>query len=67
MNILELKPEEHCAKWTNCPALFVHGIDDDFITMDHTERNFAAYGDANKQQALCEGDHNSERPADVIG
>ena len=38
MNLEQLKPVEH-AKTCTTPALFVHGIDDELIPMDHTEKN----------------------------
>ena len=61
MKIKELKPVEYAPKLT-FPALFVHGIDDDLIPMDHSERIFEAYGGAVKDVSYCEGDHNSARP-----
>lgn len=47
------------------PALFVHGIEDDFVEMSHTEKNFSAYG-GEKDVIYCEGSHNTERPQDAL-
>jgi dipeptidyl aminopeptidase/acylaminoacyl peptidase len=47
------------------PALFVHGIRDDFVTKEHTEKNFAAYGGP-KEVLYFEGTHNGERPIAVM-
>jgi fermentation-respiration switch protein FrsA (DUF1100 family) len=52
----------------NCkiPAIFMHGSDDDFVDMTHTERNFEAYGGAVKDLMYCSGGHNDERPKETI-
>jgi len=60
MDLSTLKPVEF-AKNQTVPALFVHGVDDELIPMEHTERIFAAYAGTEKNVAYCEGDHNSER------
>lgn len=64
MEIAKLRPVDHCPSHTT-PALFIHAIDDQLIPMDHTERNFAAYGGAVKEVNYCEGDHNSIRPEET--
>ena len=38
MNMDQLKPVDFAPK-VSTPALFVHGVDDELIPMDHTERN----------------------------
>lgn len=43
MKINDLKPVELAPK-CKVPAVFIHGIDDTFVTMDHTETNYNAYG-----------------------
>ena len=45
--------------------MFVHGVDDELIPMDHTEKNQEAWGGP-KEVNFCEGDHNSERPEDTM-
>jgi dipeptidyl aminopeptidase/acylaminoacyl peptidase len=47
------------------PALFIHGIDDDFVDKSHSERNYTEYGGP-KELAYCEGNHNDERPDDTL-
>ena len=43
MDLNSLRPIDHCPS-RSVPALFVHGVDDDLIPMDHSERNFEVYG-----------------------
>lgn len=64
MEIKDLRPVATVPTLT-FPALFVHGIDDELIPMDHTERLFEAYGGAVKDVNYCEGDHNSIRPEET--
>jgi fermentation-respiration switch protein FrsA (DUF1100 family) len=64
MKLKELNPAK-TAPNLMFPALFVHGIDDELIPMDHTERIFNAYGGAIKDVNYCEGDHNSLRPEET--
>ena len=47
MKINELKPIEFVKK-CKTPAVFVHGIEDDFVTMSHTEENLEAYAGETK-------------------
>ncbi|XP_068332894.1 uncharacterized protein [Pyrus communis] len=57
MNLNTIKVASSCF----VPALFGHGIDDDFIQPHHSDRIFEAYmGD--KNIIKFEGDHNSPRP-----
>lgn len=65
MNLSEMRPIDHCPK-RMVPALFIHGIEDDLIPMDHSARNFEAYGCSEKDVCYCEGDHNSRRPNEVL-
>ena len=64
MSLEDLKPEANAPK-LHFPALFIHGVDDELIPMDHTERIFAVYGGAVKEVNYCEGDHNSVRPEET--
>ena len=64
LDLNTLNPVESAAQRT-VPALFMHAIDDNLIPMSHTERNFEAYGAADKDVTYFEGDHNSERPQDA--
>lgn len=65
MKINELRPVDHAPK-CKTPAYFIHGIDDDFVTMSHTEENFTAYGTEAKDVNYCEGDHNDARDPTVL-
>jgi dipeptidyl aminopeptidase/acylaminoacyl peptidase len=47
MEIKDLRPVVTVLRLT-FPALFVHGIDDELIPINHTERLFEAYGRAVK-------------------
>jgi hypothetical protein len=47
------------------PAIFLHAVDDEFITMVHTEENYEAYG-GEKEAVYCEGDHNSAREGECL-
>ena len=64
MNVDDLNPVKAAP---NCkiPALFIHGRDDNFIKMTHTEENYEAYG-GDKNVVYCYGGHNSERSKDVL-
>ncbi len=61
----DLKPVEYAPK-CKTPAFFIHGIDDDFVEMSHTEKNMSAYGSDQKEENYCQGGHNDERPAETI-
>ena len=65
MRLTMLKPQSFAP---NClvPAMFLHGIDDDFIVMSHTEKNMEAYGSEVKEVQYCEGGHNDMRPEETI-
>ena len=65
MDINELTPMTFAPR-CKAPALFIHGIHDEMVLKDNTERNFAAYGSTVKEVTYCEGGHNDERPAKVI-
>ena len=45
-----------------CPALFAHGVEDDFIRPAHSEALFEKYA-GDKEYLAFDGDHNSPRPA----
>jgi hypothetical protein len=65
MEIRSLRPIDKVGSLT-FPALFIHGVDDTLIPMDHTERLYAAYGGSVKEVNYCEGDHNGMRPYDTL-
>ena len=46
--------------------MFIHGIDDDFVTMSHTEEVYNAYGGETKDVQYVPGEHNSERPLETL-
>ena len=57
---------EEKAKACEAPAFFIHANGDEMIDPSNAAKLHAAYGGANKTLKMCEGDHNSERPAAVI-
>jgi len=63
-DIDQLAPEEHVGN-SFIPALFLHGIADDFIAPHHTQTLFDAYN-GDKELEFVEGDHNSPREMQVI-
>lgn len=65
MDLNQLKPVKFCQNAV-LPALFIHGTDDELISMDHTEENFEAYKGAEKDVYYCEGGHNDPRPKEVL-
>ena len=64
MNPMTLAPV-NSAKNGKVPALFIHGIEDELIPMDHSERNYEAYAHATKDVCYVEGSHNTERPPET--
>jgi hypothetical protein len=65
MDLTKIAPINNCPAWKEAPALFLHGIDDSMINMEHSQRNHDAYGCANKDTVFVNGDHNSARPDDT--
>lgn len=71
--ISDIDPEE-AARACRAPALFVHAKDDTVFAPEHTQKNFDAYGSKagadlskiNKVLRLVEGEHNSQRPEDIL-
>lgn len=61
-DLMQLNPIDNVDK-AFIPALFAHGIADDFIQPHHSEKIHAAYA-GDKALQLIEGDHNSQRPQD---
>mmetsp|Transcript_13030 Transcript_13030/g.31066 ORF Transcript_13030/g.31066 Transcript_13030/m.31066 type:complete len:571 (+) Transcript_13030:55-1767(+) len=62
-DIDELSPIEHVGN-SFIPALFIHGVDDDFISPHHSQRLHEAYtGD--KELEMISGDHNTQRDIHV--
>lgn len=64
MTLDDLKPIEYAPK-CKAPAIFLHGIEDDFVEMCHTEKNYEVYS-GEKEVVYCEGNHNSERPMETL-
>ena len=65
LDLNTLNPMESAAQRTS-PCYFLHAVDDELITMNHTERNFDAYAGQPKEVTYVEGDHNTERPAETL-
>lgn len=64
MRLDELNPAESAPECQK-PALFIHGIDDNFIVMQNTETVMEAYS-GEKDVSYCPGDHNAERPQETL-
>lgn len=64
MNLKNHNPVAACPN-RKLPIVFVHGVDDELIPMDHTERLFEAYAGEDKDAIYCEGGHNDPRPLDT--
>jgi len=63
-DIDELSPIEHVGN-SFIPALFLHGVEDDFIPPHHSQKLYEAYtGD--KEMEMVVGDHNTHRDMHVI-
>lgn len=65
LDLNTLRPVDNCS-FKQQPALFIHGTEDEMISLDHTERNFEKYGCSDKSVAYCSGTHNDFRSNDVI-
>jgi pimeloyl-ACP methyl ester carboxylesterase len=63
-DVQDVAPVEAAA---NCrsPVLIIHAHGDTFIPASHGQAIFEAYGGEEKELAMVEGDHNSERPPEV--
>mmetsp|Transcript_9147 Transcript_9147/g.28062 ORF Transcript_9147/g.28062 Transcript_9147/m.28062 type:complete len:562 (+) Transcript_9147:50-1735(+) len=64
----DLKDCDALARVPSCvaPALFVHGLEDDFIVSDHTDEIYASYGGSVKCLLKPAGNHNATRPSTVF-
>ena len=65
MKVQDLRPIDYAPK-CKVPAMFIHGIEDNFIEMTHTEQLFSAYGGEVKDVQYVDGDHNSVRPQETL-
>lgn len=65
MNLKNHNPVAVCPN-RHLPIVFVHGVDDELIPMEHTERLFEAYAGEDKDAIYTEGGHNDPRPADTL-
>lgn len=57
-------PLAHAAR-SAAPAVFLHGLRDDFIPFSHTQQLYEAYG-GQKELITVEADHNGERGGEVV-
>ena len=53
-------PVQCCAN-RSFPVLFIHGVDDTLIAVEHTEKLFDAYSSQDKDAIYVEGGHNDQR------
>jgi len=65
MNLNSHNPVNSCPN-RQYPVIFIHGVDDELVPTDHTERLFEKYGGENKDAIYCEGTHNDLRPKETI-
>jgi fermentation-respiration switch protein FrsA (DUF1100 family) len=65
MRIEKIEPIKDAEFCTNIPALFCHGIDDDFIKKEHSKDLFEKYSGP-KEIIMFDGNHNSKRPIHVL-
>ncbi|KAH0788090.1 Clan SC, family S9, unassigned serine peptidase [Histomonas meleagridis] len=63
-NIDDVEPIKDCSTSTT-PLFIIHGANDTFIPCEHSKRIFDAYGGP-KHIELVPGNHNSQRPQEVI-
>lgn len=63
-DIEDLIPLNHGPKST-VPALFLHGLQDNFVLPRHSEKLYNNYG-GDKEMMMFDGDHNNERSETVI-
>jgi dipeptidyl aminopeptidase/acylaminoacyl peptidase len=65
MNLKSHNPVTAAAN-RHLPVLFVHGVDDELVPCDHSERLFEKYAGEKKDAVYCEGGHNDPRPKDTM-
>jgi len=53
-----------CAKEIHIPGFFVHAINDELVSSDHTMEIFNSYA-GEKILNICEGNHNTKRPKNI--
>jgi len=63
-DIEDLVPIDHGPK-SSVPALFLHGLQDNFVLPRHSEKLYNNYA-GDKEIMMFDGDHNNERSAKVI-
>ena len=64
-DIFDVNPIDSCSM-IQTPIFFIHGIDDDFVSKENSEKLFEAIDYPNKQLRLVPGKHNDDRPTKVI-
>jgi fermentation-respiration switch protein FrsA (DUF1100 family) len=65
MDLNNIKPVDYCQKHKQ-PVLFLQAVDDELVSLQNSEQLFEAYAGNKKELTICEGDHNSQRGADVV-
>ena len=65
LSVEDLNTEE-MAKVCEAPAYFMHAEGDEFVVLENTEKVHTSYKGTNKVLKTFAGDHNTERPAEVI-
>jgi len=67
LDILKFKPKEYAAKCTHeISALFLHGEQDTFISLDHLHENYEALKSSDKHKLVFKGTHTSSRTMKIL-
>jgi dipeptidyl aminopeptidase/acylaminoacyl peptidase len=64
LDIYKLNPID-CAKKIKCPGFFIHAMNDELISLDHTLNIFDKY-EGEKSLNICEGGHNTSRQKHIL-
>lgn len=64
LDLYKLNPIDSAAN-VKCPGFFIHAMNDELISLDHTLNIFDKYT-AEKSLNICEGNHNSPRQKHIL-
>lgn len=63
-DIYKLEPQRFSPN-TSTPGFFIHSMNDELISLDHSLKLFEDYG-GEKSLNVCDGGHNSIRPRHIV-
>lgn len=63
-DIYKLEPQKFSPN-TTTPGFFIHAMNDELISLDHSLKLFEEYG-GEKSLNVCDGGHNSIRPRHIV-